>query len=253
MKRINLFISIAMVCISSLLIGQKEGTIIYTETRSFDFEAPEGMEDMFKDMPKSQSSEKRLIFKDGRSLYMLGKDGGASHEHEAVTSDGMGETVMQIKIQEPDVKTYSDFNKDEVVSQQEIMMKPFLIKDKLKKYNWKISSDRRQILDHQCMKATAEDGENSITAWFTPKIQMGVGPIEYNGLPGAILMIETNDGNHEIVAKSISFEQVDDSEMVAPDKGKKVNREKFDQINKEKMEELEAMEGGNGVRMIIRN
>ena len=71
MKYIKNTLLIAFLISPFFLVSQQEGTIIYTESVSFDFEAPEGMEDMFKDMPKSRSSEKKLIFKDGKFQHML--------------------------------------------------------------------------------------------------------------------------------------------------------------------------------------
>jgi GLPGLI family protein len=251
MKKIYFLLAIFLMISPLWIYAQPEGTIIYTESVSFDFEAPEGMEDMFKDMPKSRSSDKKLIFKEGKSLYKVEKS--EDFEHEGTVDSEHATSVFKIKIHEPDNRTYSDLNEGKVVAQQELMGKTFLIKDDLKKFDWKVSSDRRKILDYECMKATATDDEHQITAWFTPQIGLGIGPGSYNGLPGAILMIETDEGIREIVAKEVSLSEVDVAEMVIPDKGKKVNREKFKAIEKEKMEEMESINGGPGVRMIIRN
>ncbi len=251
MKYIKNTLLIAFLISPFFLVSQQEGTIIYTESVSFDFEAPEGMEDMFKDMPKSRSSEKKLIFKDGKSLYKIQK--AMNYENEGSIEGEHESSVFKMKIHEPDNRTFSDYNEGKIVAQQELMGKTFLIHDELKKYDWKVTSERRQILDYQCMKATAEDDEHTVTAWFSPQIPLGIGPNQYNGLPGAILMIEVEDGNREIVAKEISMGAIDGADMVIPEKGKKVNRTKFKAIEKEKMDEMESVNGGPGVRMIIRN
>ena len=222
MKRIN-FLLLFILCISfSAVTAQNEGTIIFTETVKLNIEAPEGMEEMFKDLPKSQSSEKKLIFKDGKSLYTIHKSD--DYENESTVEGDMGTTVMKIKIHQPDNRTYTDHNDGKVVARQELMQKPFLIKDDMKKYDWKVTSERRQILDHQCMKATAKEDDNEIVAWFSPQIPFGIGPNEYNGLPGAILMVELNGGEREIVAKSINLEPVNSEDIVMPEKGKKVKQ-----------------------------
>ncbi|MEE9372892.1 MAG: GLPGLI family protein [Saprospiraceae bacterium] len=245
------FSFILLLLLPILMSAQEEGTIIYTETISFSFEAPEGMEDLFKSIPKSRSSEKKLIFKDQMSLYIVHESSESVEENEM--EPDMGENVIRINFVQPDNKTYSDMAAGKIVAQQELMGKAFLIQDDIKKYNWKVTSERRQILEYQCMKATAQDGENLITAWFTPQISLGLGPDQYNGLPGAILMIELNDGDREIVAKSVSMEPVNVADMIIPTKGKKVDRKKYEKIEKEKMEEQESFNGGTGARVIIRN
>ena len=243
--------AILSILLPFILNAQTEGTIIYTQTVSFDFEAPEGMEDMFKNMPKSQSSEKILLFKDSESLYKTHKSNDFNHESR-VESD-MGESVFNIKIQEPDNQVYMDRKDEKTIAKQDLMGKPFLIEDDIEKQDWKVSSDRRQILDYQCMKATyAKNDSTEIIAWFTPQIAQGIGPENYNGLPGAILMIDINEGEREIVAKEITLDAVDESLIAPPTKGKKVSRDKFKKIEKEKMEEMESISGGTGVRMVIR-
>jgi len=232
------------------LFAQTEGTILYTETVEFNLEAPEGMEEMFKNMPKSRSSNKTLIYKDGVSHYKI--DNREDFEMENTADAHGGEGVFRIKIREPNEEVYSDHNTGKVVELADLMGKAFLIKDDLKKYNWKVTSERRQILDYQCMKATAMEDSTSITAWFAPEVPIGIGPNNYNGLPGAILMVDVDNGARQLIAKKVDFEPIDHTQLVKPTKGKKVNRSQFHKIEADKMAEQQAINGGNGVRMIIR-
>lgn len=103
------------------------------------------------------------------------------------------------------------------------------------------------------MKATTLEDTILIQAWFAPEIPVSTGPHSYNGLPGAILMVDVDEGQRQIVAKEVKFETIDEALLVEPSKGKKVNREEFKKIEEEKMAEQKAIHGGSGVKMIIRN
>jgi GLPGLI family protein len=233
------------------LIGQTEGKVTYLETVQFEIDIPAGMEDVMKDIPKSQQSTKSLLFKNGISLFSSEAKEDVIVDQKTESHDG--ENVFKMDIRRPEHHVYSDLNKGKVVEMRELLGKPFLIEDDLKKFNWKVTSERRQILDHICMKATADvDDETSVTAWFATDIPVSVGPGDYNGLPGLILMLDVNDGKRVTVAKEVNLSSVDEGLIVPPSKGKNVNRAEYEKIEAKKMKEMNAQSGGNGVRMIVR-
>lgn len=92
------------------------------------------------------------------------------------------------------------------INQKSILDKLFLITDTLKKYNWSIQKESKQILNFNCFKATtkvptkfnlksAKDSLpkfNEIEVWFATKIPVNNGPESYHGLPGLILEVKTN-------------------------------------------------------------
>ena len=241
---------VLMLFIPFLLTGQHNGKIKYTESVKLDIEAPEGMEEMIAKLPKSRMSSHLLLFKDRKSLYkVLEKE---DFNMESSSEDHGQEMEFIFKIHQPDHQVYSDFSSNQSIEMRELMMKPFLINDHIKEYNWKITSDKRQILDHICTKAVATDSDQQITAWYTTEIPFSSGPQSYNGLPGLILMVEINGGEREITAVDIELGPIDANLIQPPKKGKKVNREKFLKIEEEKMKEQKAIHGGSGMRMIIR-
>ncbi|MDE5969330.1 MAG: GLPGLI family protein [Muribaculaceae bacterium] len=53
----------------------------------------------------------------------------------------------------------------------------------MKKPEWEIADETRDILGYQCFKATTDYRGRQWTAWFTPKIPMQDGPWKFCGLP----------------------------------------------------------------------
>lgn len=68
-------------------------------------------------------------------------------------------------------------------------------------YNWKITTETKNIDSYLCYKASCfksligRDGKEKsiqITAWFAPSLPYSFGPKDYNGLPGLILELIEN-------------------------------------------------------------
>ena len=72
----------------------------------------------------------------------------------------------------------------------EIYGKLYFTKDSLKKWNWKITSEKKILLGYEVRKATSEDENATYIAWYAPKIPISNGPGEFWGLPGIILETE---------------------------------------------------------------
>ena len=108
------------------------------------------------------------------------------------------------------------------------------------------------ILEYPCQEAVMEKDSSRIVAWFTPVIQSQAGPGSYNGLPGLILAIDTDNGKNTITAQSVDFSALPKEALQKPDKGKKVTQEEFDAIVAEKMKEMGVENGGkSGTQMMI--
>ena len=113
MKKI---ICIALLFIPLSVLSQKEGTIVYSETVKMDFKAPEGMEEMFKDIPRSRTSTKSLQFKSNISLYK-NLDNEDMEMEKRFESEG-GESVIKFKMHEPDNQVFSNFESKFSITEQ---------------------------------------------------------------------------------------------------------------------------------------
>lgn len=161
---------------------------------------------------------------------------------------------------------FKNIKKNSYANKTEIQGKIFLIKDKLPKHDWELSSETKNIGQYTCYKATyskevenkkftMKDGESEeeviketivTTAWYTPQIPLSNGPANYQGLPGLIL--EVNNGKKIIVCTEIILNPKEKITIQEPKKGKVVSQKKFDKIRKQKSDEMmEKMKARNGL------
>ncbi|HEY5689129.1 MAG TPA: GLPGLI family protein [Yeosuana sp.] len=80
-----------------------------------------------------------------------------------------------------------------------------------------------------------------IEAWYTPMIPVSQGPGEYWGLPGLIL--EITAGNTTMLCSKIIMNPKEKTKIEAPEKGKIVTKEEYNEIITEKMEEFRNNRG----------
>jgi GLPGLI family protein len=89
------------------------------------------------------------------------------------------------------------------------------VQDSLKKRTWKITESTRKIGKYECRKAFFQVNDTiRIYAWYTDEIIPSVGPETFNGLPGAILGLATEDGGVIYFAKSVEVLQPDFSKLL---------------------------------------
>jgi GLPGLI family protein len=181
-----------------------------------------------------------------------------------VMGDGGGNDVL-----------YKNTKDDRFVNKTEIMGKLFLIKDKITKYDWVLTSETKNIGVYTCYKATytrqeerthmnVENGEVTekkekvdvvTTAWYTPAIPVSNGPSNYSGLPGLIL--EVKEGNRTMICSEIVLNPGEKILIEEPKKGKKVTQAEYTKImdkkSKEMMEQFKTRKSkGNNVEIQIR-
>jgi GLPGLI family protein len=104
-----------------------------------------------------------------------------------------------------------------------------------RKINWKISSEKENILGYITQKATAIFAGRQWTAWFTTEIPISDGPYKFYGLPGLILKVydKTNTHSFEIISvekqKSNYYILSDDTYKEA----KQITLNQYEEISKE--------------------
>jgi len=222
----------------------KQGFIVYNEIVKLDIKL-EGDAAQFAHMlPKERTSSKALYFNDEFALY---KKYDAPRQDDAgpeiVETEGM---MVQVKMMEPDNKTFTYLKNNKQIEQREFMTRMFLVERKLTVPNWKFTGNNKSIIGYNCMEATCEDKEGkTLTAWFTPEIPLPAGPDTIGNLPGMVLAVDYDNGQRTINAIEIDTNPLDADILKKPKKGKKVSEQKYKAIVQEKMEEMGA-EGGQG-------
>jgi GLPGLI family protein len=230
----------------SLTVGafaQNEGEIIYLEKMNMHMNLPEEAEQMKAFIPEFIETKFSLKFNETAALYstVTGENTGAEVNHE---EEGM---QIEMKIENPEEKTFVNLEKQESVTQREFMGKVFLIEGKVDKSKWKIKDEQKMIKGYPCQKAVLKDSSNTIVAWFTPKIPVATGPRGMGGLPGMILEMDIDDGQATIELASFKPGKLEKDALKPPTKGKKITREEFEVLQAKKMEEMGAQREGGGM------
>lgn len=268
-----------VIFLSSMLANSQEftGKAIYKTHRKTNFKLdsvqsaqnPELQKQIQAQMSKMFQKTFELNFNRTESTYKE----NAKLSSPAPQASGAGVMVMSFGGGGGTDILYKNIKENRVANKVELMSKIFLVKDKLVEYNWKLTGETKNIGKYTCFKAeyereventsmSLENGEakevtkkemRKTIAWYTSEIPVNNGPENYWGLPGLIL--EINDGNQTIVCTEIILNPTKKVEIIEPDKGKVVNRKKYEKISLEKSKEMMERfrsKRGNGNSMEIR-
>ncbi len=167
-------------------------------------------------------------------------------------------------------KKYLNLKKKEVLEEEDIFGKEFLISEPLEQLNWKLGSETKKIGVYTCIKAELiipvteqerkeyadflerektkpsvfkipEPKDRVVVAWYTPEIPVSFGPKNYWGLPGLILELQEED--LVILCQKVTLNSKENFKIKAPSKGDKVSRKKFEEIQKKKIESMQDSDG----------
>lgn len=174
---------------------------------------------------------------------------------------------------------YKNLKDKEMIEDVEQFSKRFLIVEEMEQPKWELGTETKKIGQYTCYKATLTKVDTKIdwgsmfrrgrgqkkdstktegkkedikllqvTAWYTPQVPVSSGPEGYWGLPGLIL--ELNAGRTTMLCTEIVLNPSEAVKIDKPNKGKKVNREEYNQIVKVKTDELKERfqnrRGGRG-------
>lgn len=86
---------------------------------------------------------------------------------------------------------------------------------------WQISESTRKIAGYVCRKATWQANDSTrIYAWFSYDLTASTGPESFNGLPGTILGLATEDGGIVYFAKKVEILKPEATLFIPPKKKK---------------------------------
>jgi GLPGLI family protein len=219
-----------------------------------------------------QQAMQEMIRKQFEKTYVLtfSKTESTYIEDEKLDTPKPNSSGMVIKIGGLGGILYKNTKENTFADAQEMFGKKFLIKDELRKIDWKTEKETKTIGKYLCLKATftemiddydkmgkkkEKQKERIITAWYTPEIPISNGPKDYQGLPGLIL--ELHEGKMHYVCNKIVMNPKEKIEIVAPTKGKEVNEKEFQKIMDKKQKEMTEnfhngrKKGDDGNRMTI--
>ena len=120
-----------------------------------------------------------------------------------------------------------NFNSGERINIYNLFGDRKTVKDEIVKRTWKITERKRFIAGYECRRAMWQKNDTTrIYAWYTDQILPSTGPETFNGLPGTILGLATEDGGVVYFAKKIEKNSNEVDELVGDLKIKKTYTEK---------------------------
>lgn len=200
------------------------------------------------DIPDVNSRSMQLFFTKNESIYKA----PTANEKQEMPRSKKGIMIVRTSAGKDGAQLYQNLEEKQLLQQKKIFGKEFLIVDKLKEVKWKVTGRTEKIGSYQVIEAVHTTEKDTIQAWFTPQIPVGVGPSEYSGLPGAILLVNVNDGERKIYATSFDLRELTKEEQIKqPKKGKKVSQKEFDDIRAKKIEEMKEIYGEKRAKRYI--
>lgn len=179
----------------------------------------------------------------------LGTNESLFNREEKIQNEQPKENGMSIVIEYGGSRgtLYKNIGDNRILKTENAFGKNYLISDELKKYDWKISKESKEILGYEVRKAEAKiDSTTNVMAWYAPKLPYKNGPSGYQGLPGLILELEeinTYGGGMEKLIYTAQSLQVDKDQkpIIAPTKGEKLSQSEFDELMKKQSEKMMEM------------
>jgi GLPGLI family protein len=115
---------------------------------------------------------------------------------------------------------YQNLNTNRRLTVKDVWGEKIYIEDTLWRRQWKITDSKRVIAGYSCRKAIWQaDDTTRIYAWYTEELMTSTGPESFNGLPGTILGLATEDGGVIYFAKTVEVSKQNPAAQ-APAKGK---------------------------------
>ena len=238
---------------------QKSGKVTYE--RVSQFIARFNVNGVENESPQTRKDKFELIFANNQSLWKAAEQ---ENDDATATSDGGGVHINMIVAGSNDV-LYCNFDSQKQTEKKEFFDKNFIVSDSIRSLKWKMTTETKTILNHNCMKAIAtristkmqmmiNNGSMEkkeiqdtafIVAWFTNEIPVPAGPAEFQGqLPGLILEMNVSNGKQTYIATFIA-EKADFAVIKEPTGKRHYTPEEFKKERDKMMEEMQKNQGGN--------
>lgn len=173
-----------------------------------------------KNNPQFKTDKSTLYFTKSKSLYKWA-------ENEQSTNNWI--------VREPlaDLKNIvaTNFDTQSNIIQKNVYDDLFLVKDSVRKINWKITDETREIAGYECRRANAVIMDSIyVVAFYSTQIAVSGGPESFTGLPGMILGLALPHENITWFATKVTEVAVPEKDLAAPIKGKPVDNKKLTEI-----------------------
>jgi GLPGLI family protein len=185
-----------------------------------------------------------LFYCMGESIYESLSNNTNNDSTSTISQSGMTIVMMS-----NDISVYKNQKNKELISQEYILDRRFLITDTLSNFEWVLLDEEKVVNNFKCHKATDKTG--CTTAWYCLDIPINDGPYIFWGLPG--LIIELSHMNKTVTALDVIPISKEDevSKIKKLTGGKKISRKEFDLTMQKKMKEMGGKQQGVDVKINI--
>jgi GLPGLI family protein len=221
-----------------------EGAIRYEVTRTLDVQLPPEMAAMQDQIPSEVKSERLVRFTERAALTTT----PAPTEDPADVRSGGALLTFESSGSDDDA-TYLDLEAGTFVRKQSFLGRTFRITGETERLPWRLTSETGAFLGYATQKAVATVDSVTYEAWFTTALPAPIGPEQYGGLPGAILVLTKGDGMLAYVAQEIELKRHAEA-IEPPEGGREVTQEEYERIVAERLEEMGASPSGSGTMTI---
>lgn len=228
--------------ITSLMAQISSGTIDYLETREFPVWPGASLE-----MKKRIQEAKERGDYDRVGRLTFSKEAFSYSQVPPEKGAETGGSWWSNQTENPDV-FYTNLMDSTVTDLRQIMDRSFILNDEWEIPEWEVPADQRPnmayTLPSEVAFATTAQGD-TLTAYFSRSIPMGIGPQGYGGLPGAIvfLQVRNEDGITEYTMQTM---QPNPSELklIRPEDGDVIDREEYEELKQKREEAMERRRRG---------
>lgn len=268
LKNVLLILMISIASAKSVSAQELEGIAIYKLQKNINIKLKDSTEKgrathkQIVDMMKKYSiQEYTLEFNNSKSIYKKSEILKVQKPNNSVSVGGVtfggnieiGTGNSQI--------IYKNITQNNYIKKSDILGKEFLIKDKIEKRDWLLVDDTKNIEEFACKKATTKvinpktGIETMVTAWYTLAIPVQNGPSNFDGLPGLIMQIYSDDKSINIICTKVDLNPKKRIKLKEPRGGKIVTQSEFNTIYNKKMDEMKSngTKLKNGVRVYTSN
>lgn len=137
---------------------------------------------------------------------------------------GVSEQVNNPFVRESSNTVYTMLDSSISIAQKQLFEQSLVIKDSVRRINWKITSETRKIAGFDCRRANAIILDSVyVVAFYTDAIIPSGGPESFTGLPGTILGVALPHEHITWFATKVVMEDVRKESLKPPTKGKATN------------------------------
>lgn len=177
-------------------------------------------------------SDNELVINPGSSMYF------STHLDTVFVTD-IGDLVSSY-IGKRGVFQFKDFKKKQIQSYRQFSNG--LVIDSTYSIKWEIVDEKKNILGYDCQGAICHFRGRDYKAYFTSEIPIKEGPFKFDGLPGLILQVLSDDGAIKITATGIKkTDEVVINPFSSKTHKKIMNWEEYEKIYQNQFKKFDAV------------